>query len=123
MPNEIKKRVLIVDDEPDAADMLTTLLIAMGYDARTTYDARQAIEVAAEFQPLVAVLDIRMPGIDGYEAAERLRRADPGIKLLALTGASADNDAELARRAGFDAYLIKSLAAGDIAQALEQLTS
>jgi len=68
-----KKRVLIVDDEPDTADMLSTLLIAMGYDARAAYDAERAIGMARDFRPLVAVLDIQMPGVDGYQAAERLR--------------------------------------------------
>jgi CheY-like chemotaxis protein len=76
--------------------------------------------MAAEARPDVAVLDIGLPGIDGYELARRLRAAQPGIRLIALTGYGQDADADAARRAGFDAHCTKPVT---VAALLDRIAS
>lgn len=82
------RRVLVVDDDPDEAEALLMLLDRAGYDVRIAFDGPSALELAGTFTPDVAVLDINMPGMDGYEVAGELRRrlgpARPAI--IALTG-------------------------------------
>lgn len=120
-PPTARRRVLVVDDSADMADMVVNLLGAVGYDARAAYGGRQAIDTVAQLDPFAVVMDIDMPGIDGHEAAREIRRVAPGVKLLALTGGSSDNDRAAAMEAGFDTFLVKSFAAGGIVQALEEL--
>jgi len=102
-------RILVVDDNHDAADTLTVLLEFMDYDVRTAYDGRQAIDVSNEFDPDLVILDINMPVMDGYAAARLLRHGerDPRVVLVALTARSAAEDQEKARKAGFDIHLLK----------------
>ncbi|HYX21278.1 MAG TPA: ATP-binding protein [Thermoanaerobaculia bacterium] len=104
-------RVLVVDDNRDAAASLALLLETMGNDVRTAYDGEQAAAVASEFQPDVALLDIGMPTLDGYEAARRIRRESNGrpVRLVALTGYGQDSDRRKSQEAGFDRHLVKPL--------------
>src|SRR5262249_34073123 len=83
-----RRRILVVDDNQDAADSLALLLRLAGQDARAAYDGPSALAQAREFEPEVVFLDIGMPGMDGYEVARRLRRDRPpgGPVLVALTG-------------------------------------
>jgi CheY-like chemotaxis protein len=102
--------VLVADDLPDAADALVGLLRLAGYDAVAAYDGRQAVETARTFAPDLAILDIDMPGLDGYEAARRLRQEQrPGSRLvlIAHTGRTTPADVQMARDAGFDRHLPK----------------
>lgn len=104
-------RVLVVDDHDDAREILGRLLSHHGYDIRTAGDAVSALAIAAEFHPEVAVLDIGLPEIDGYQLA-RLLREIPGlaaIRLVALTGYGSDRDRERSREAGIDEHLVKPI--------------
>jgi len=102
------RRVLVADDNRDAADALCRVLSLLGYDTRAAYDGAEAIELCDSFRPHVAVLDIGMPGRSGYEVAQRVRaRKGREIKLIALTGWGSDADVQRARDAGFDQHLTK----------------
>jgi signal transduction histidine kinase/ActR/RegA family two-component response regulator len=101
--------ILVVDDNHDACETLCALLEADGYTVSAAYDGYQAVEVVKAALPEIIVLDIGLPGIDGYEAARRIR-ALPGGKnvwIIALTGWGQANDKRLAMEAGFDRHLVK----------------
>ncbi|MDQ3170365.1 MAG: ATP-binding protein [Acidobacteriota bacterium] len=102
-------RILVVDDNVDAAEMLAEVLGQKGYETRTAHDPPAAIRTAAEFLPDVALLDIGLPVMDGYELARHLR-AIPGlaeVKLIALTGYGQASDHQRTRDAGFKHHLVK----------------
>ena len=102
-------RVLVVDDNLDAAEMLAEWLSAIGHGVRVAADGPTALEIAAEFKPDVALLDIGLPVMDGYEVARRLRE-QPGcakMRLIALTGYGQESDHDRSRRAGFEDHLVK----------------
>ena len=101
--------ILVVDDNRDAADSLGTLLEFLGAEVRIAYDGPAALAAFATFQPTVVLLDIGMPGMDGYEVARTLRARYPGrpLTLIALTGWGQEGDRERARNAGFDHHLTK----------------
>jgi len=104
------RRVLIVDDNRDAADSLSEGLIACGHVTAVAYDGPAALETAATFHPQLALLDIGLPAMDGYELARRLRAQGPAdLKLVALTGYGLDSDRERARAAGFHHHLVKPI--------------
>jgi CheY-like chemotaxis protein len=103
------RRILVVDDNVDAAESLGMLLRLGGHDVRTAYDGMAAIQVASEFRPEVVLLDIGLPGISGYEVARRLRR-ESGLEdvfLVALTGYGQEEDRRRSQEAGFDSHLVK----------------
>ena len=102
-------RILIVDDNRDSADSLTTLLKLMGNEAQAAYDGEQALEAAARMQPDVVLLDIGMPKLNGYDACRRIREQPWGQKmvLIALTGWGQEKDRRRAQEAGFDQHLVK----------------
>jgi two-component system CheB/CheR fusion protein len=101
--------VLVVDDNRDAAESLALLLQAVGHEVRTCHDGPSALEAAAEFGPDTVLLDIGLPGMDGYEVARRLRAlpATERALLVALTGYGQEEDQRRARAAGCDHHLIK----------------
>jgi PAS domain S-box-containing protein len=103
------RRVLVVDDNADSAVSLSMLLAVMGHDTRVAKDGMEALEVAAEYRPQIAILDIGLPKLDGYEVAQRLRRTPHGARclLVALTGWGQQTDRQRARDAGFDFHLVK----------------
>ena len=103
------RRVLIVDDNRDAADSLVMIAQHLGHEARSAYDGEQALHVAAGFLPDVAVVDIGLPDISGYEVASRLRAAmrDRNLVLVALTGWGQERDRQRSVEAGFDGHLVK----------------
>jgi PAS domain S-box-containing protein len=102
------RRVLVVDDNQDAADALVEALGAEGHSTAVAYDGPSALEAAARVQPEMAFLDIGLPVMDGYELARRMRDLfGPGIKLVALTGYGQEKDRAAARAAGFDEHLVK----------------
>ena len=104
-----RRRVLIVDDNADAAQMLAMLVRTMGGDARTATNGASGIRLARRFAPDLILLDIGMPGIDGYETCRRLRREPfgPSVSIVALTGWGQEQDKQRAAEAGFDLHLTK----------------
>jgi len=102
-------KVLVVDDNRDAADTLAMLLSLSGFETQAAYTPSAALALVDGFRPEVAVLDIGLPEMDGYELARRLREGDPPFtgKLIALTGYGQQKDVEKALAAGFDAHLTK----------------
>jgi CheY-like chemotaxis protein len=102
-------RVMVVDDNVDAAETLSMLLQLQGYEVRTAADADGALATAASFAADIYILDIGLPGVDGYELA-RLLRADPSVPpatYIALTGYGQERDRERSRDAGFELHLVK----------------
>jgi signal transduction histidine kinase len=108
-----KKRVLVADDNRDAADSLSFLLRALGHDVRVAYDGEQALRAAPEFRPDALILDIGMPRANGYDVAARARQSHWGraATLIALTGWGQSRDKALAAQAGFDHHLTKPVEA------------
>lgn len=104
-----KCKVLVVDDNVDGAVTLSVILKHMGNSVRITHDGRSALAVGAEFVPDVILMDIGMPGMDGYETCERMRMEEwsANVKIVALTGWGQEEDKRKARRAGFDLHLVK----------------
>jgi PAS domain S-box-containing protein len=105
------RRILVVDDNRDAADALAMMLKLSGNDVEVAYDGLSALSIAQSFRPDVAVLDIGLPGMDGYEVARRLRaRPETGAALIvAVTGYGQNEDRDRSRAAGFDHHLVKPL--------------
>jgi PAS domain S-box-containing protein len=103
------RRILVVDDNEDAAEMLGHLLRAWGHDVVTVYDGEAALRAASSAPPDLVLLDIAMPGLDGYATAERLRAMHPGasMRVVALTGFGQPADVQRAREARFDHHLTK----------------
>ncbi len=103
------RRVLVVDDNVDAAETLDTLLTLGGIETRVAHDGIEALYTAAEFRPDAMIVDIGMPRLDGHEVAQRLRAAPwaAGIRLVALSGWAQEADRQKSREAGFDVHLAK----------------
>ncbi|MFC4932881.1 PAS domain S-box protein [Massilia sp. GCM10023247] len=113
-------RVLVVDDNVDAAESLVALLAVLGNETRMAHDGPTGLQAAREFRPDLAFLDIGLPGMNGHELARALR-ADPGTRgtvLVALTGWGAASDMTLSQDAGFDQHLTKPVGLDALAQAL-----
>ena len=103
-------RVLVADDNRDAADSLQRILEMYGHDVRVAYDGQSAVKVGKEFRPRVAVLDIAMPGSDGYYVARAIRgQQGADVTLVALTGWGQDTDRRRAIESGFDYHLVKPI--------------
>lgn len=104
-----QRRVLIVDDNADAAESMAALVRAWGHEAAVAHNAVDALSVAASFEPDTALVDIGLPGMDGYELARRWRASsgDRRLQLVAITGYGRAEDRNAAREAGFDVHLVK----------------
>jgi CheY-like chemotaxis protein len=115
-------RVLLVDDNTDAADMLGTALEAIGCVVKVVYDAPSALVAASSFAPDVALVDIGLPGMNGYELAGRLRElyAVGSMRLVALTGYGHMRDLLRSREAGFDEHLVKPVDLEEIENVLRR---
>ena len=102
------RRVLVVDDNEDAADSLATLLDVVGYQVKVAYDGPEAIEAADAFRPDAALLDIGLPHLSGYDIARHIRGTrGQEVLLVAITGWGAEEDRRRAREAGFDHHFTK----------------
>jgi len=103
------RRVLIVDDHIDSAELLAEVLEAQGHETRMAHDAESAERVALEFSPQVAILDIRLPDVNGYDLALRLSAHESlaECRLLALTGLTEHADRARSEACGFQAHLTK----------------
>lgn len=116
-------RILLVEDNADARDMVQAVLALAGHEVRPFSNGESAVAEARRFRPDVAIVDIGLPGMDGYEVARRLR-ADPELRhlrLIALTGYGLPEDERRARDAGFDMHLTKPVEAQALAIALARL--
>jgi CheY-like chemotaxis protein len=106
--DEIQCRVLVIDDNRDAAFVTSLLIDELGGESRTAHDAESGLEVMREFKPRVVLVDIGMPHIDGYETCRRIRsEVGDGVTVVALTGFGQDQDKARAAHAGFDGHLTK----------------
>jgi CheY-like chemotaxis protein len=102
-------RVLVVDDNIDTATSMAMLLSASGCDVRTAPDGPTALETALDYRPDVAILDLGLPGVDGFEVARRMHQQPilQKVVLVAMTGYGTDSDRQRSQEAGFDHYLFK----------------
>jgi CheY-like chemotaxis protein len=102
-------KILVVDDNEDTARGLAELLRIFGHDVETAFDGPSAVKAAHTFEPDVALLDIGLPGMTGYEVAGKLRHEEFGAKLLviALSGYGQEEDRRRSHEAGFDYHLVK----------------
>ena len=103
-------RILVVDDDRDMVLSLITLLRTEGHEARGVYEARNIVRQVREFDPQVVILDIAMPGVSGWEAAEAIRAGIPDrrIVLIGMSGEyTTGADRSVSRQRGFDLYLMK----------------
>jgi two-component system CheB/CheR fusion protein len=115
--------VLVVEDNVDAAESLLMLLELLGHRVRVAHDGLDALEAAREQRPDIMLVDIGLPGIDGYEVARRVRQQPElsGVVLVALTGYGRDEDKQCAAAAGFDHHLVKPVELDDLRRLVAQV--
>jgi PAS domain S-box-containing protein len=120
----LTRRVLVVDDNRDSADTLSTLLQVMGCEVAVAYDGEEALEVAARFKPDAVLLDLGMPKLNGFEACERMRQQPWGrsICIVAVTGWGQDEDRRRTKEAGFNAHLVKPADPGKLTELLASIS-
>jgi PAS domain S-box-containing protein len=116
----VARRVLVVDDNVDAAATLAMVLRSLGHEARVEHDGLSALAAVAEFKPDAVLLDIGMPGLDGYEVARRMRAMSEGaaVRIIAVTGWGQEADRARSREAGFDVHLVKPVEPNELAKVL-----
>ena len=119
----VKRRVLIVDDNKDGASMLSLVVEALSHEVRVANDGEDGIKLASQFRPDLILMDLGMPGMDGFEAARRLREEPWGKTsfLVALTGWGQEQDKVKTREAGFDHHLVKPASGADLEQLFARL--
>ncbi len=116
-----KRRILLVDDNRDGAEMLAELLRAAGHEVVVAFDGPSALGTLPTFKPDVALLDIGLPVMDGYDLARKLRRALPEPpRLVAITGYGQEHDRRRSLEAGFDAHLVKPVQAAQVLAAIDE---
>jgi CheY-like chemotaxis protein len=120
-PTSTVRRVLVVDDNEDAAECLCIYLSLWGKEALKAVDGPSALRLAAELRPDAVVMDIRLPGMNGWEVAQRIRQMPgmEGVVLVALTGLDDDDSRARCREAGFDRHLVKPAEATEVQAAIE----
>jgi CheY-like chemotaxis protein len=116
-------RILVVDDNRDAADSLGMLLRTLGHDVRVIFDGPAAIAAAQEHQPEVAMLDIGMPVMNGYDVARALRAGHQGLTIVAVTGWGHEAAQRQAKAAGFDHHLVKPVAESTLIELLAKIAA
>ena len=117
------RTILVVDDNEDAAEVLAAGLEMLGHKTRVAHDGPEALRVMADFKPELALLDIGLPVMDGYELARRLRQ-EPSLahtRLVAVTGYGQDSDRQRSKEAGFDAHLVKPIQLPELAALIKKL--
>ena len=125
-PTVRPKQILVVDDNEDAADMLQHALTSLGYSVETAGDGPSALQVCGNFKPDIALLDIGLPVMDGYELAQRLRELlidsgrVPHLRLMAVTGYGQETDRARSAGAGFHEHLVKPIELGRLARVIEE---
>ena len=114
-------RVLIVDDNSDAADLLAEKLRRLGYEVAVAFDGKGGLAAARQASCRVALVDLGLPDLDGFEVCRALKQAQPNLQVVALTGYSDSRSRDQASRAGFDRFLVKPLDPREVVKALEEL--
>ena len=118
----VERRILVVDDNYDSADSMAMFLRIMGHEVRTAHDGLAALEVAEEFQPQVILLDVGLPGLNGYKVAQRIReRRGADVVLIALTGWGQEEDRRRSKEAGLDYHLTKPIEFDHLTRLLAEL--
>lgn len=117
------RRVLVVDDNAAAAKMLSLVMTSLGYDVRIAHDGIRALDVAFDYRPDLVLMDLGMPGLNGYETARKLRQESWGqnMFLIAVSGWGREEDKQQSREAGFDFHLTKPTGLDQLKQLLSQL--
>jgi signal transduction histidine kinase len=120
IPPQLRRRILVADDNHDAAGSLALRLELAGHDVRTAQDGLEALAIARTFKPEVVLLDLGMPAMDGYETARHLRRLAwaKATRLIALTGWGQQQDRLRTAEAGFDVHLVKPVSEPDLFHAI-----
>jgi CheY-like chemotaxis protein len=114
------QRVLVVDDNEDIAESTSKLLALIGHEVKVALDGEQALRLAASFHPTTVLLDIGMPGLDGYQLCRKFR-AEPGkATMVAVTGYGEPQNRARAKEAGFDHYLLKPVDLETLESLLQQ---
>ena len=118
-----RRRLMVIDDNTDAAESMSMLFELWGHEVVCVFDGRTALDTAVKFRPDAVFLDIGLPGMDGYEIAERLREIPQAsrIVLVAITGYGQDEDRRRSREAGIDHHLVKPVAPETLQKLLESL--
>jgi len=117
LPALARRHVLVVEDNADHRDTLVMLLEALGHEVVSAGDGPSGVEAGVANRPEVAIVDIGLPGFDGFEVGRRLRQALGGsVKLVALTGYGQASDRERSRAAGFDVHLTKPAEVDELAR-------
>ena len=111
-----KLRVLIVDDNKDIAHLLSKILNQAGCETKVAYDGSEAIKTFRNFKPETALIDIGLPGINGYQVAKEIKKqyANHNVTLVAITGYGEEKDILLSKKAGFDYHLTKPINTGEL---------
>ncbi len=119
---ERSARILVVDDNVDLARGLARLLQIHGHDVQIAHDGPSGLDKARESKPEVVLLDIGLPGMDGYQVAAHLRQEETvkDATLIAISGYGQEEDRRLAMEAGFDHHLVKPIASEDLIKILEE---
>lgn len=122
-PTGPRRRILVVDDNRDAAESLAMMLRMLGHEVQTAYEGEAGVAAAAEFRPSLVLMDLGMPTVDGYEACRRIRTEPWGAEpfLVALTGWGTDDDRRRTQLAGFDQHLVKPVSPEALAQMIAEL--
>ncbi len=113
------RRILVVDDNEDAAWLLAEALRLSGHEVCVSHDGLSALELAREFSPQIAFLDVGLPGMDGYELCRHLLGLPAKPRIVAVTGYGQASDRALAHEAGFDLHFVKPVSLHDVEQAIE----
>jgi CheY-like chemotaxis protein len=121
-PRAMPLRILVVDDNREAADILQIALEALGHTIAIAYDGPSALEISATYEPQLALIDIGLPVMDGYRLAEALHRTY-NIPIVAVTGYGQDSDRLRSREAGFAAHLVKPVDLHELAELANRLCS
>ena len=116
-----ERRVLVVEDDEDSALLLAETLADHGYTVEVAHDGASALAKAAAFTPDVAVMDVGLPDMDGYQLAKAMRGLGlpAGLRLIALTGYGGDEERKRSREAGFDVHRVKPVLPDVLAKALD----
>ena len=122
-PQQKRRRLMVIDDNKDAAESMSMLFELWGHEVICAYDGRGALETAAKYRPDAVFLDIGLPGMDGYEIAERLRELPESARtvLVAITGYGQDEDRRRSREAGIDHHLVKPVSPETLHKLLDSL--
>jgi CheY-like chemotaxis protein len=117
-----RRRILVADDHQDSVEMLVALLRLKGHEVHSACDGAEALRLAEEQRPEVVLLDLGMPGVNGYDCCRRLRAAPWGkaLRVFALSGWGQEEDRRRSREAGFDGHMVKPLDERALAELLRE---